>query len=137
MDVLVSLLSGLLPFLLVLVALLSAAIDVDDVSGREMTLKLDPLRRGDLAVQELLALVGNDLGDMRLVLALDECRGKPEFSAFALLGDEARSWTFGIYGTWNVFAGLGNVGELKKARARKRAAEIEGEEVEPAPRIAG
>lgn len=40
-----------------------------------------------------------------------------------LFPDEARSWTVGVYGTWNLFAGLQNVGAWKKARARARAAE--------------
>lgn len=38
------------------------------------------------------------------------------------LGDEADSWTFGIYATWDVFSGLENVGALRKARAQSRAA---------------
>jgi len=38
------------------------------------------------------------------------------------LGDEADSWTVGIYATWDVFSGLENVGDLKKARAQSRAA---------------
>jgi outer membrane protein TolC len=39
-----------------------------------------------------------------------------------LFGDEADSWTFGIYATWDVFSGLEDVGALRKARARSRAA---------------
>ncbi len=39
------------------------------------------------------------------------------------LGDEADSWIFGIYATWDVFSGLENIGGLKKARAQSRAAE--------------
>jgi outer membrane protein TolC len=45
------------------------------------------------------------------------------YSESQLFGDDARSWTVGIYGTWNVFAGLGNLGQLKRARAEHRAAE--------------
>ena len=40
-----------------------------------------------------------------------------------LFGNEADSWIFGIYVTWNVFSGLQNVGELKKASAQHHAAE--------------
>jgi outer membrane protein TolC len=40
-----------------------------------------------------------------------------------LFGDEADSWTFGVYATWDVFSGLENIGGLKKARAQSRAAE--------------
>ncbi|MBK9304022.1 MAG: TolC family protein [bacterium] len=39
-----------------------------------------------------------------------------------LFGDEADSWTFGIYATWDVFSGLEDVGALRQARARSRAA---------------
>jgi outer membrane protein TolC len=38
-------------------------------------------------------------------------------------GDEARSWSLGVYATWNLFSGLENIGKLKKARAEKRAAQ--------------
>ncbi len=44
------------------------------------------------------------------------------FHRDTFLGDEADSWTFGIYATWDVFSGLENVGALKKARAESRAA---------------
>jgi outer membrane protein len=40
----------------------------------------------------------------------------------ALFGDEAGSWTFGVYATWDVFSGLADVGALRKARAESRAA---------------
>ncbi len=39
-----------------------------------------------------------------------------------LFGDEADSWTFGVYATWDVFSGLEDVGALRKARAQGRAA---------------
>ncbi|MDO9693382.1 MAG: TolC family protein [Candidatus Latescibacteria bacterium] len=39
-----------------------------------------------------------------------------------LFGDEADSWTFGVYATWDVFSGLEDVGALRKARAQSRAA---------------
>ena len=38
-------------------------------------------------------------------------------------GNEADSWTVGVYATWDVFAGLENVGALRKARAQSRAAQ--------------
>ncbi len=47
---------------------------------------------------------------------------KNYYSQDKLFGDDARSWTVGIYATWNVFGGLGNLGALKKARAEQRAA---------------
>jgi len=39
-----------------------------------------------------------------------------------LFPDEARSWTFGVHATWDIFAGLENVGRLRQARAERRAA---------------
>jgi len=39
-----------------------------------------------------------------------------------VLGDQAASWVFGIYATWDIFSGLQHVGELNKARAQHRAA---------------
>lgn len=40
-----------------------------------------------------------------------------------LFGSEADSWTVGVYATWDLFAGLENVGALRQARAESRAAE--------------
>ena len=37
-------------------------------------------------------------------------------------GSDARSWTLGVYATWDVFKGLQNISNLKQARAEKRAA---------------
>ncbi len=45
------------------------------------------------------------------------------FSQQDLFGDEARSYTLGVFGTWDLFKGLQNVSALKKARAQKRAVE--------------
>ena len=44
------------------------------------------------------------------------------FHRDTFLGDEADSWTFGVYATWDLFSGLENVGALRKARAQSRAA---------------
>ena len=44
------------------------------------------------------------------------------YSREDLFGDDARSWTLGVYATWDVFKGLQNIGEMKKAKARSRAA---------------
>jgi outer membrane protein TolC len=43
------------------------------------------------------------------------------YSLDHLFGDDARSWTLGVYGTWDIFSGLENVGKLKKAKAESRA----------------
>ncbi len=39
-----------------------------------------------------------------------------------IFSDDARSWSVGVYGTWNIFSGLENIGNLKKAKAEVRAA---------------
>jgi len=44
------------------------------------------------------------------------------YSGDGFLGNEADSWTVGIYVTWDIFAGLENVAGLRKARAESRAA---------------
>ena len=45
------------------------------------------------------------------------------YSQEDLFGDDARSWTLGVYATWDIFKGMQNIGEVKKAKAQKRAAE--------------
>jgi outer membrane protein TolC len=40
-----------------------------------------------------------------------------------IFSDDADSWRLGIFGTWDIFSGLENVGNIKKAKAEKRAAE--------------
>ncbi len=47
---------------------------------------------------------------------------KDWYHADKFLGNDADSWMVGIYATWDIFSGLQNIGELKKARAQKRAA---------------
>ncbi|MEZ4386234.1 MAG: TolC family protein [Candidatus Krumholzibacteriia bacterium] len=37
-------------------------------------------------------------------------------------GNEADSWSLGVYATWDVFKGLANISSLRKARAESRAA---------------
>ncbi|MBU0741785.1 TolC family protein [bacterium] len=58
----------------------------------------------------------------RLLPHLNLAAEKNWFHGDTFLGDEADSWTFGIYATWDVFSSLENVGALKKARAESRAA---------------
>jgi outer membrane protein len=45
------------------------------------------------------------------------------YSQEDLFGDDARSWSLGVYATWDIFKGMQNIGEVKKAKAQKRAAE--------------
>jgi outer membrane protein TolC len=45
------------------------------------------------------------------------------YSQDNLFGDDARSWSLGVYATWDIFKGMQNIGEIKKARADRRAAQ--------------
>jgi len=45
------------------------------------------------------------------------------YSQNDVFGDDARSWTLGVYATWDIFKGMQNIGGIKKAKAQKRAAE--------------
>ena len=58
----------------------------------------------------------------RLLPHLNLSAEKNWFHHDTFLGDEADSWTFGIYATWDIFSGLENIGALRKARAESRAA---------------
>lgn len=48
---------------------------------------------------------------------------KDYYSMDRLFGNDADSWSLGVFATWDVFKGLQNVGELKKAKAEHRAVE--------------
>ncbi len=48
---------------------------------------------------------------------------KDYYSLDTVFGNDADSWSLGIYATWDVFKGLQNISELKKARAEQRAVE--------------
>ncbi|MCB1184635.1 TolC family protein [bacterium] len=45
------------------------------------------------------------------------------YSQEDLFGSDAKSWSLGVYATWDVFSGMQNIGEIRKAKAQKRAAE--------------
>lgn len=45
------------------------------------------------------------------------------YSHDSMFGSDAKSWSLGVYATWDLFRGLENIGQLKQAKARKRAAE--------------
>ena len=45
------------------------------------------------------------------------------YSQDDVFGDDARSWTLGVYATWDIFKGMENIGQVKKAKAEKRAAQ--------------
>lgn len=44
------------------------------------------------------------------------------FDGDSAFGGEADSWSLGVYATWDIFKGLANVSNLRKANAEKRAA---------------
>lgn len=48
---------------------------------------------------------------------------KDWYSADSAFGNEADSWSLGVYATWDVFKGLANVSRLRQARAERRAAQ--------------
>ncbi len=83
------------------------------------------LQRSDLGAKRMQAeaagkMVGVARGAMlpHVNLSLQ----KDYYSLDNLFGNDASSWTLGIYGTWDIFKGLQNISELKKARAQERAA---------------
>ena len=83
-------------------------------------------RRSDLvAHRERAAAAGGMAGVARgrMLPHLNLSAEKNFFSRDEFLGDEDRSWTVGLYATWDIFSGLGNVGGLRKARAEQRAAD--------------
>ncbi len=45
------------------------------------------------------------------------------YSQDTIFGNDATSWNLGVYATWDVFKGMANIAELRKARAERRAAE--------------
>jgi len=45
------------------------------------------------------------------------------YSTEDVFGSDAKSWTLGVYATWDIFRGMQTIGEIKKAKAQKRAAE--------------
>ena len=45
------------------------------------------------------------------------------YSHDSAFGADARSWSLGVYATWDVFKGLENISSLRQAKAEQRAAE--------------
>ena len=48
------------------------------------------------------------------------------YSQEDLFGDDARSWTLGVYATWDIFKGMQNIGEIKKAKAQQTGRRVHG-----------
>lgn len=47
---------------------------------------------------------------------------KDLYSLDNAFGNDADSWSLGVYATWDIFRGMQNIGEIRKAKANKRAA---------------
>ncbi len=83
------------------------------------------LSRNDLlARQAEAAAAGNMVGVARgnMLPHLNLSLQRDYYSESDLFGNDAKSWTLGVYATWDIFKGLQNIGELKKAKAQSRAA---------------
>jgi outer membrane protein len=83
------------------------------------------LSRSDLlARKEEAAAAGNMVGVARgnLFPHLNLSLQQDYYSESDLFGNDAKSWTLGVYATWDIFKGMQNVSELKKAKAQSRAA---------------
>jgi len=108
---------------------LAADIDLADRTELFLPAELDSLAGGarsdimarreqaDAAGQMVAVAQGSMLPHVNLSLQRDF------YSQDNLFGDDARSWTLGVFATWDIFKGMQNIGEIKKARAQKRAAE--------------
>lgn len=82
-------------------------------------------RRSDLlARQEETLAAGKMVGLARgaMLPHINLSVQKDYYSRTDLFGNDANSWTLGVYATWDIFKGLENIGEIKKAHARERAA---------------
>jgi outer membrane protein len=108
---------------------LAVTTPLDHVSQGELPPAFDPATaamRSDIrARHEEAAAAGSMVGVARgaMLPHVNLSLHKDWFSEESLFGNDANSWSLGVYGTWDIFKGLQNVGELKKARAQKRAAE--------------
>ncbi len=108
---------------------LAADTDLVDQTELFLPVELDPLAGGarsdimarreqaDAAAQMVGVAQGTMLPHVNLSLQRDF------YSQDNLFGDDARSWTLGVFATWDIFKGMQNIGEIKKAKAQKRAAE--------------
>ena len=105
------------------------AVDHGERPGVAMTEPpaLDEVRqRRDLQAHQARARAAGDMvGVARgaLLPHLNLGLSKDWYSEGSMFGDEADSWSLGVYATWDVFKGLANISALRKARAESRAAE--------------
>ena len=90
---------------------------MDSLGGAARSDILARREQADAAGQMVAVAQGAMLPHINLSLQRDF------YSQEDLFGDDARSWTLGVYATWDIFKGMQNIGEIKKAKAQKRAAE--------------
>jgi outer membrane protein len=98
-------------------AALSFAAEMDSLGGAGRSDILSMREQADAAGQMVAVAQGTMLPHINMSVQRDL------YSQEDLFGDDARSWTLGVYATWDVFKGMQNIGEIKKAKAQKRAAE--------------
>jgi outer membrane protein TolC len=92
-----------------------AAPDSADVSGRNDLLA--HAARAEAASRMVAVARGAMLPHLNLSLSRDWV------SESDIFGDEADSWSLGVYATWDLFKGLENISKLRQSRAERRAAE--------------
>jgi outer membrane protein len=91
--------------------------EMDSLGGSTRSDILARREQANAAGQMVAVAQGSMLPHVNLSLQRDY------YSQEDLFGDDARSWTLGVYATWDIFKGMQNIGEIKKAKAQKRAAE--------------
>ena len=96
---------------------LSLVAEMDSLGGSARSDILARREQADAAGQMVAVAQGTMLPHVNLSLQRDF------YSQEDLFGDDARSWTLGVFATWDIFKGMQNIGEIKKAKAQKRAAE--------------
>lgn len=98
-------------------AALRFAAEMDSLGGAGRSDILSRREQADAAGQMVAVAQGTMLPHINMSVQRDL------YSQEDLFGDDARSWTLGVYATWDIFKGMQNIGEVKKAKAQKRAAE--------------
>jgi outer membrane protein len=93
------------------------AAEIDSLGGAGRSDILSMREQADAAGQMVAVAQGTMLPHINMSVQRDL------YSQEDLFGDDARSWSLGVYATWDIFKGMQNIGEIKKAKAQKRAAE--------------
>ncbi|MEN8006781.1 MAG: TolC family protein [Candidatus Krumholzibacteriota bacterium] len=91
--------------------------EMDSLGGAGRSDILSRREQADAAGQMVGVARGSMLPHINMSLQRDF------YSQEDVFGDDARSWSLGVYATWDIFKGMQNIGEIKKAKAQSRAAE--------------